>query len=57
VISKHLRLDKGTETGDMATIHIFIRQTQEDADEAAETVHHNYVSNYLTYFSEPISYY
>ena len=26
VISKHLRLDKGTETGDMATTHAFIWQ-------------------------------
>ena len=38
MISKHLRLDKGTETGHMATIHAFIRQAQGDTDEAAGTV-------------------
>ena len=30
VISKNLRLDKGTETGQMATIHGFLRQTHAD---------------------------
>ncbi len=40
VISKHLRLDKGTETGDMATIHAFIAQIHDDNDEAADTVHY-----------------
>ncbi|XP_027044929.1 uncharacterized protein LOC113672779 [Pocillopora damicornis] len=35
VISKYLRLDKGTETGHMATIHAFLRQEQ---DEEADTV-------------------
>lgn len=30
VISKFLRLDKGTETGHMATIHAFLRQDQDD---------------------------
>lgn len=40
VISNHLRLDKGTETGEMATIHAFVRETQGDIDEAADTVHY-----------------
>ena len=40
MISKHLRLDKGTETGDMATIHAFIAQIHDDNDEAADTVHY-----------------
>ena len=40
VISKHLRLDKGTETGDMATIHAFIRQQNGDNEEGADTVHY-----------------
>ena len=35
VISKYLRLDKGTETGHMATIHAFLRQEE---DEEADTV-------------------
>ncbi|XP_074635510.1 uncharacterized protein LOC141893927 [Acropora palmata] len=30
VISKYLRLDRGTETGHMATIHAFLRQDQEN---------------------------
>lgn len=30
MISKFLRLDKGTETGHMATIHAFLRQDQDD---------------------------
>ena len=30
VISKNLRLDKGNETGQMATIHGFLRQTHAD---------------------------
>lgn len=29
MISKFLRLDKGTETGHMATIHAFLRQDQD----------------------------
>ncbi len=40
MISKHLRLDKGAETGDMATIHAFIAQIHDDNDEAADTVHY-----------------
>lgn len=40
VISNHLRLDKGTEAGEMATIHAFVRETQGDIDEAADTVHY-----------------
>ncbi|XP_073252070.1 uncharacterized protein [Porites lutea] len=33
VISKYLRLDKGTETGHMATIHAFLRQDQDNEPE------------------------
>ncbi|KAK3712321.1 hypothetical protein QZH41_017256 [Actinostola sp. cb2023] len=42
IISNHLRLDKGTETGHMATIHAFLRQyeSEEDDDTAEETVHY-----------------
>lgn len=32
VIASHLRLDKGTETGTMATIHAFLRQHNYDGD-------------------------
>ena len=41
VISKNLRLDKGTETGHMATIHGFLRQTHADGQanqQAVDTV-------------------
>ena len=38
VISCHLRLDKGTETGIMATIHGFLRREHEDVSNAKETV-------------------
>lgn len=30
MISKYLRLDRGTETGHMATIHAFLRQDQDN---------------------------
>ena len=40
MISKHLRLDKGTETSKMASIHAFVRQTQGDVNDAADTVHY-----------------
>ena len=40
MISKHLRLDKSTETGEIATIHAFIRETQGDVNDAADTVHY-----------------
>jgi hypothetical protein len=41
VISKHLRLDKGTETGHMATIHGFLSKGHEDAQDhqPEDTVH------------------
>ena len=39
VISKHLRLDKGTETGDMATIHAYLRKDHDD-DGTEDTVHY-----------------
>lgn len=38
VISCRLRLDKGTETGIMATIHSFLRKEHEDVSNAADTV-------------------
>ena len=42
VISNLLRLDKGTETGHMATIHAFLRQDNSEEDEATgeDTVHY-----------------
>ena len=41
VISNHLRLDKGTETGHMATIHAFLRQHHGEGDNVngEDTVH------------------
>ena len=33
VISKYLTLDKGTETGHMVTIHVFLRQDQDNEPE------------------------
>jgi hypothetical protein len=33
-----LRLDKGTETGDMATIHAFLRNDHDDVDNAEDTI-------------------
>jgi len=38
VITCRLRLDKGTETGIMATIHGFLRREHEDVSNAEETV-------------------
>ena len=39
-ISRYLRLDKGTETGDMATIHAYVKQCLEctNEDGAVESV-------------------
>lgn len=39
-ISRYLRLDKGTETGEMATIHAYVRQSHEGGNdsEAVESV-------------------
>lgn len=44
VISQHLRLDRGSETGIMATIHAYLRQTDEDVG-AANTVHYGPSTN------------
>ena len=44
VISQHLRLDRGSETGIMATIHAYLRQTHEDVD-ASNTVHYGPSTN------------
>ena len=38
VISSRLRLDKGTETGDMATIHAFLRNDRGDVNNAEDTI-------------------
>ena len=40
VIRFRLRLDKGTETGIMATIHGFLRKGHGDITNSAETVHY-----------------
>ncbi|XP_028394391.1 uncharacterized protein LOC114518567 [Dendronephthya gigantea] len=40
VISDNLRLDKGTETGHMATIHSYLRQQGDEDINGAETVHY-----------------
>lgn len=40
VISQHLRLDKGTETKDIATIHAFLRNKHGDTDTPEDTVHY-----------------
>ena len=40
VISSRLRLDKGTETGKMATIHAFLRKDHGDCNDPADTVHY-----------------
>ncbi|XP_028404817.1 uncharacterized protein LOC114527386 [Dendronephthya gigantea] len=48
VISNHLRLDKGTETGQMATIHAFLMQYNlEEVEDvsAGETVHYGPSTN------------
>jgi len=54
VISNHLRLDRGSETGHMATIHSFILETVANdlGVNGGETVHYgtstnNKVENYL----------
>ena len=38
VIANMIRLDKGTETGVMATMHAFLRRNHGDCDEPADTV-------------------
>ncbi|XP_028403995.1 uncharacterized protein LOC114526598 [Dendronephthya gigantea] len=47
VISNHLRLDKGTETGHMATIHVFLRQHQDEEYNVngEDTVHYGPSTN------------
>jgi len=49
VISCFLRLDKGTETGEMATIHAYLRNSHEDIandeEAAANTVHYGPSTN------------
>ncbi len=47
MISKHLRLDKGTETGHMATIHAFLSQGDVDAHDhqPEDTVHYGPSTN------------
>ena len=47
VISNHLRLDKGTETGHMATIHAFLRQhhDEENNENGEDTVHYGPSTN------------
>ena len=40
VISQHLRLDKGTETKDIATIHAFLRSKHGDTNTPEDTVHY-----------------
>ena len=38
VIANRIRLDKGTETGVMATMHAFLRRNHGDCDEPADTI-------------------
>lgn len=38
IISRYLRLDRGTETGHMAAIHAFIRQEHSDVRDSTETI-------------------
>ena len=33
-----IRIDKGTETGTMGTMHAFLRQAHEDIEDATDTV-------------------
>ena len=40
VISDNLRLDKGTETGHMATIHSYLRKHGDAASNGTEAVHY-----------------
>ena len=40
VISTNLRLDKGTETGYMATIHSYLRQQGDAASNGTDVVHY-----------------
>ena len=40
VISNNLRLDKGTETGYMATIHSYLRQQGDAASNGTDAVHY-----------------
>ena len=40
VISDNLRLDKGTETGYMATIHSYLRQQGDAASNGTDAVHY-----------------
>ena len=47
VISKYLRLDKGTETGHTATIHAFLRQ---DQDNEPETVFYGPSTNNKVFY-------
>lgn len=45
MISNHLRLDKGTETGHMATIHSFLRKNHGDTENPEDTVHYGPSTN------------
>ena len=58
MISKYLRLDKGTETGHMATIHAFLRQDQDDEPETVfyepSTNHKVKTEQYVSIFPESI---
>ncbi len=38
VISQRLRIDKGSETGVMATIHSFLRKNHDDLEDATDSV-------------------
>ncbi|XP_028412477.1 uncharacterized protein LOC114535309 [Dendronephthya gigantea] len=39
VVSKYLRVDKGTENGHMATIHAYLNQQREDVENVEDTVY------------------
>ena len=49
VIASHLRLDKGTETGTMATIHAFLRQHNYDGDPCDTVLYGPSTSNQVQY--------
>ena len=51
VISCRLRLDKGTETGTMATIHCYLRNGHNDVENPENTVlYGSSTSNKVSYF-------
>lgn len=45
VISNNLRLDKGTETGYMATIHSYLRQQGDASSNGTDAVHYDPSTN------------